>query len=120
MNRTTDVAVNTDERIHALKAAKPDMCIAIHHNSISGYPNWGGFECFYYSPWSKLVTEKVFENTKDTGVYNKHEMRWHNYFVARQTCCPVVLTENGYVTNLYDLNNTVSQQAITQKAVIPQ
>lgn len=116
LNRTTDVAVTTDERIHALKAAKPDMCIAVHHNSISGYPDWGGFECFYYSPWSKLVTEKVYENTKETGVYKQHAMRWHNYFVARQTCCPVVLTENGYMTHLYDLSNTVAEQAIAQKA----
>ena len=116
MNRTTDVAVTTDERINALKAAKPDICIAVHHNSISGSPNFGGFESFYYTPWSKLATEKVHQRTMDTGVYKQGDMRWFYYFVSRQTCCPVVLTENGYMTHLYDLNNTISQQAITQKA----
>ena len=29
---------------------------------------------------------------------------------------PVVLTENGYMTHLYDLSNTVAEQAIAQKA----
>ena len=55
-------------------------------------------------------------HTKDTGVYTQHSLAWHNYFVARQTCCPVALTENGYMSNQYDLNNTVDAGALESKA----
>ena len=36
--------------------------------------------------------------------------------MARQTCCPVALTENGYMSNQYDLNNTVDAGALESKA----
>ena len=116
LNRDRDVAITVDERIQALKQEAPDLCIAVHHNSISGYPNFGGFETYYYNPWSKLVTQAIFDNTKEAGVYNRSIISWHNYFVARQTCCPVVLTENGYVTHQFDLNNMVDEDAVEKKA----
>lgn len=116
LNRTTDVAVKTEDRNKALKDLAPDLCIAIHHNSISGYPNYGGFECFYYTPWSQYLAERIGVHTKDSGVYAQSSLAWHNYFVARQTCCPVALTENGYMSNQYDLNNTVDADALASKA----
>lgn len=116
MNRAVDETVSVDERINLLKATAPDLCVSIHHNAIDKHPDFGGFECFYFTPWSKLVTERVYRNTKDSGVYTQHAMRWHTFFAAQQTCCPVVLAENGYMTNQYDLNNTLSEASIAKKA----
>ena len=116
LNRSTDVAIKTEDRNKGLRDLAPDLCIAIHHNSISGFPDFGGFECFYYSPWSKYLAERIGVHTKDTGVYTQHSLAWHNYFVARQTCCPVALTENGYMSNQHDLNNTVDAGALESKA----
>lgn len=116
LNRTTDVAIKTEDRNMALKDLAPDLCVAIHHNSISGFPDFGGFECFYYDAWSKYLAERIEVHTKATGVYAQSSLAWHNYFVARQTCCPVALTENGYLTNQHDLNNTIDDGALTQKA----
>ena len=64
-----------------------------------------------------LVTKQVYERTKAAGIYNSSEMRWSNYYVARQTACPVVLTENGYMTNLSDLSGTLDPVVIQKKAV---
>lgn len=116
LNRSTDVAITVDDRIQSLKNAAPDLCIAIHHNSLPDYPNWSGFECYYYDAFSKLAAEQVYKHTNESGIYKACSLGWHNYFVARQTTCPVVLTENGYLTNEYDLNNTLDTQAIAKKA----
>ena len=116
-NREGKVTLTVDERLLILKNAKPDYCIAVHHNSIAGYPDINGFGAYYYSPFSKLAAEQVYLNTKETDVYKSSLLTWHNYYVARMSTCPVVLTENGYMTNLYDLNNTLNSEVIQKKAV---
>ena len=108
--------MTVDERIQILKNAAPDICIALHHNSIQGHPEINGFECFYYSPFSMLAAKQVYEQTKQTDVYKDNTLYWHNYYVARQTCCPVVLTENGYMTSQFDLNNAIDETSIAKKA----
>ncbi len=115
-NREGKVTLTVDERIQILKNAAPDFCIAIHHNSISGYPDISGFESYYYGPFSKLASERILLHTKESGVYKSTGIRWHNYYVSRQTTCPVVLTENGYMSNLFDLNGTLDPATITLKA----
>jgi N-acetylmuramoyl-L-alanine amidase len=108
--------MTVDERIQILKNAAPDICVAIHHNRNGDYPSISGFECYYYSPFSMLAAKQIYENTKETDVYSRNMLYWHNYYVARQTCCPVVLTENGYLSNQSDLNNTLNAEAIAKKA----
>ena len=116
-NREGKVTLTVDERLLILKNAKPNYCIAVHHNSIAGYPDINGFGAYYYSPFSKLAAEQVYLNTKETDAYKSSLLTWHNYYVARMSTCPVVLTENGYMTNLYDLNNTLNPEVIQKKAV---
>ena len=116
LNRETEYSMTVDERIQILKNAAPDICIAIHHNSIQGHPEIDGFECFYYSPFSMLAAKQVYEQTKQAEVYKDNTLYWHNYYVARQTCCPVVLTENGYMTSQFDLNNAIDEASIAKKA----
>ena len=115
-NREGKVTLTVDERIQILKNAAPDFCIAIHHNSISGYPDISGFECYYYGPFSQLAAQRIYEHTKESTVYKYNAIRWHNYYVSRHTTCPVVLTENGYMSSLYDLNCALNPETIALKA----
>lgn len=116
--REGKVTLTTDERIQIVKNAKADICVAIHHNSLDAqYAYYNGFETFYYTPFSQLLTQQIYLQTKACGVYQKSSISWHNYYVARQTMCPVVLTENGYMSNAYDLQTTLDKTAITKKAV---
>lgn len=116
-NREGKVTLTVDERLLILKNAKPDYCVAVHHNSVAGYPDISGYLGGYYTPFSMLAAKQIGERTDETGVYKSTMVTWWNYYVARQTCCPVVLTENGYMTNLYDLNNTLNPEVIQKKAV---
>ncbi len=116
MNREDGSALLAIDRVKMLKELAPDLCIAVHHNSVDNFPDASGFECFYYTPFSMTAAKLIYESTKSAGIYSSSLLNWHVYYVARQTVCPVVLTENGYMSNLSDLNGTLSSSVITQKA----
>ena len=117
LTRTTDVRLTVDERHKLLKKEAPDYCISIHHNSIDGYPNFGGLETFYYTPFSMKAADFVNDRGAQCGVYDRAELNWHVFFLARNTVCPVVLTENGYMSCDADLDNTLDETAIAKKAL---
>lgn len=124
MTRTTDVISSADDKIQMLKTVKPDYCIAIHHNSSElGYPN--GFGSYYFDAFSKNASELVFKSMKNTGnsIYKRQQqnyepftLKWHYYYVARTSTCPVVLTENGFISNKFDYLNIISDSQNTKKA----
>ncbi len=116
MNRSDDASLRVDERIQYLIQQAPDLCIAIHQNAIKGYPDISGAQVLYFTPFSQRITQLVYEETVASGVYTNTLLDWHIYYVARQTTCPVVLTENGYVTNQYDLQNMLNEEALDAKA----
>ena len=116
LNRSDDRRITVDERLKMLKEVAPDYCIAIHHNSLADAEYWGGFETFYYTPFSMRAAQLVQERTAQTQVYTRDRLDWHYYFTCRQTVCPVVLTENGFMSNAYDLENTLKPESILAKA----
>ena len=117
LDRTTDIQLTMDERAKMLRQEKPDICISIHHNSIDGHPDFGGFESFYYTPFAHLATKLINDRTEQSAVYDRAEMMWHTFFLARQTVCPVVLAENGYMSCNKDLEGTLDEKTIEAKAL---
>lgn len=116
LNRDKDVNLPVDERILSLIETAPDLCVAIHQNTLDGWPNWGGYEGWYYTPFSYLPSKQICERTEQTGLYARCKNVWDNYYVGRQTVCPVALTENGFMSHLPDLGNMVDPQAVERKA----
>ena len=121
LNRTATGDLDQDQRCIALKKLKPDLCIAIHHDaSASSKPN--GFGSFYSLPFSYSPAKYIYDATIATGIYksgtpgNNNRLDWHYYFVARMSDCPVVLTENGYMTSRTDHKGIVSDLTNWNKA----
>lgn len=121
MNRNADTTVTADTRCQNLKNQAPDLCIAIHHDSnASSRPN--GFGSFYSTPFSYLASRFVYNRTIATGIYNasavnnRNRCEWHYYYVARMSNCPVVLTENGFMSNANDLSHIISAASVSRKA----
>ena len=124
MTRTDNSTSSTDTKIKLLKQLKPDYCIAVHHNSsTSSAPN--GFGSYYFDAFSKKAAEYVYSATKSLcgDIYTKNHdryepfnLQWHYYFMARVTNCPVVLTENGYMSNNHDYENIISEESNLKKA----
>lgn len=115
MTRTSDVTLNSLDRVKKYRSIKPDFMVSVHHDSSSS-SSANGFGSFYTTPFSQYAAKKVFERTIATGIYNQTnqtKLAWHYFFMTRMTYCPSVLTENGYVSNAFDrgniLNNTINQ-----------
>ena len=117
MNRTTDVNISVQARIDYLKEQAPDLCIAIHQNSGEKDSYNGGWVC-YYTPFSKKAAEAIYAETQKSGVYQRTDLYWDNtkYYVGRETVCPVVLMENGFMTNEADYATMVDANAQQKKA----
>ncbi len=116
MNRTEDVTLRVDERIQMVKNLAPDICIAVHHNSLPNSTTYSGFECFYYYPWSQKAASLITQRTKETGIYGSAKLDWSNYFTCRQTACPVILTENGFLSTPTEADGIANSATLVQKA----
>ncbi len=121
LNRDDKTELHVDQRCLALKKAKPDLCIAIHHDSnSSARPN--GFGAFHSTLFSARVAEYIYKRTMAANIYsasaenNRNRLAWHYYFVARMSDCPVVLTENGFMSSPLDHAGIVSHTVNVQKA----
>lgn len=124
MTRTGDTVSSAFDKIAILKREKPDYCIAVHHNS-STSGDARGFGAYYSNTFSKRPSEFVLSKTKNsTSLYTNFIFNWHYYFMCRITTCPVVLTENGFMSNAADFaiinndaKNTEKAKAITRGIV---
>ncbi len=115
LTRSSDVTSTFDDKVSMLKRLKPDYCIAIHHDSNTSQ-KLSGFGAYYYHPYSKKAAELILNNTFNTGVYNNKTLKLHKYFTLRCSVCPVVLTENGYMSNSFDYNGIINEATNTLKA----
>ena len=103
-------------RMALMRNESPDLCISIHHDS-STAPTVNGFGAFHSTVFSKKAAEFIQMRTYNAGIYAKVEpVRWHYFFLARSTVCPVVLTENGYISSPADFAGIQSDSVNTQKA----
>ncbi len=121
LNRTAKQDMDADKRCQHLKKVKPDLCIAIHHDAnASSKPN--GFGSFYSTPFSYDAAKAIYNATMAANIYNKNasnnrnRLQWHYYFMARMSDCPVVLTENGFMSSPLDHTGIVSDYTNWQKA----
>ncbi len=116
LSRTTDTEVSSDTRCRMLKDFKPDFAIAIHHDSnTSSQPN--GHGTFYSTPFSFDAATLIDNRVSQLGIYNKiWPIRWHYFYLARMTTCPVVLVENGYMSNQFDYSHISDDKKNTRKA----
>lgn len=115
MTRKNNVTSTTDDKMTMLKRLKPDYCIAIHHDSNKS-SKLNGFGSYYYYPFSKKASEYILNNSFNTGIYKDKTFKFHKYFMSRVTVCPVVLTENGYMSNTYDYKKIINSDSNTKKS----
>ena len=116
MNRTDNKNITVDERIRFVKEQQPDICIAIHQNSYAALSSVNGCEIMYFGPTSEAASEHVYKELKGSGLFNKTKMKWYLYYVGRQTICPVVLVECGYMTNAADFLTMTDDAMVLRKA----
>lgn len=100
MTRTTNVTMELDERNYVANEAKPDIFISIHRNASSA-TSANGYSNFYFHPFSKKFAQAVHDRTAPAFTSDRH-CNYYPFYVTRISCCPSILTENGFMTNAYD------------------
>lgn len=117
MNRTDNAIINVNDRQRQFMEIAPDICVAIHHDSLAD-SRYGGFNTMYFHPWSMQLAKNIRNYTEQSGAYEKATLNWKaNYFMCRQTICPTVLTENGFMSHPSDLSGIINPAVVETKAV---
>ena len=107
MTRTTDVSLSSDERILKVRNANPDLAVSVHRNAANS-AKANGFSAHYFTPYTKVVADKIKSATSSAGTYQSTKTEWHVFYMSRISNCPVVLTENGFMSNSTDFGNMKS------------
>ncbi len=115
MNRATDETTTRTERVSFLIEQAPDFCLCIHHNADAA-SGMTGFESWYFTSHSRDAAEHILNANMENDVYRRGRMSWHRYFVARQTVCPIVLAENGYMSNKWEMTRIGESEIMQEKA----
>lgn len=115
MTRTSNTEMSSDARCEFLRRVAPDLCISIHHDSSTrASANGGSF--FSFNAFSDKAVKCVYDSTATGGFYKEMKKGWHYFYLARVTSCPVVLTENGFISNPDDFAGIISDGTNDQKA----
>ena len=109
--RTTNVTLDRDVRIQTVRNANAHYGISIHRNySESTSPR--AFKSYYFYPFTKKPAQYVFDATYATPLlYQKStwsRVDWHYFYLSRISSLPMVLTENGFMSNPDELQQMVS------------
>lgn len=113
--RSDDSFLTLIERNRKITELKPDFFIAVHHNSVEltvDANEAGGTECYYFYDSGKPLAELLVQNmVAATGRANR-EAKWGYYYVARNTICPSVLLECGFMVNPSEYENVTDDSVI--------
>ncbi len=116
LTRSDDASITIQERIGALKEAAPDLCLSIHQNSNDDTSVRGGWFC-YFTPYSKLAADLIHKENVNAGIYTKTIMQWwKNHYLSHESVCPVVLIENGFMSNDADFADIMNESVQQKKA----
>lgn len=117
---------SSDTRMKLLRDVKADYCIAIHRNS-SDSSSPRAFNSYHFNAFSSDAAKMIYNATEKADLYQVSKwsgVKWHYFYTARQTDCPVVLTENGFMSNpseysdmIRDDFNNECAKALTQGIV---
>ena len=102
MIRDGDTFLTLDERNHAISALAPDFFIAVHHNSASMTADSSaasGVECYYFYDSGLPLAQALVERVSAAAGRPARGAAWGYYYVTRNTLCPAVLLETGFLVN---------------------
>jgi N-acetylmuramoyl-L-alanine amidase len=103
-----------DQRRKIIEAARPDLVLSIHLNSLPSSPVTRGFQAFWAKYTSKdavtqdgaLTSKDYAQKIQDTFnkscLYTNRKAAPGDYFILQCTAYPSVLLECGFLSNASD------------------
>lgn len=117
--RTDDSFLSLQDRNRAISECQPDFFIAIHHNSINldvDANGQTGTECYYFYSAGKPLAETLVRNVTAAVNRPSRGAMWGYYYVTRNTTCPAVLLEIGFMVNPTEYEQITSSPVIWREA----
>ncbi|WP_303985473.1 N-acetylmuramoyl-L-alanine amidase [Niallia circulans] len=115
MSRNNDSAVSLSARVNAANNWNADFYLSIHVNAGGG----NGFESYIYpgvgAPTTTYQNDIHKEVIDETG-FNDRGKKNANFHVLRETTMPALLTENGFIDTVADVNQLKDSNFITKIA----
>ncbi len=105
MTRTKDVTRTLQSRYNCIRTANANLVVSVHFNGSSS-PSASGYFVGYFYPFTYNAAREIQSSLNTTGLMNTVDsgLKWHYFNLSRCAFCPVVLTENGYLTNPKDFS----------------
>lgn len=98
---------------------KADLFLSFHCNSIATTSNGGdasGTEIYYHEASSKRLADLVQQNITSYTGRKDRGVKYGMYYVTRNTSCPSMLIELGFLTNPQEFDAMRSPEQIYQTA----
>lgn len=102
MTRRQDIEVPLGDRVATAVAARADLLLSIHNNSLpDGRNPWTehGTSSYYYHPQSRAYASDVRAGVVESLGFPDYNTRWQNLALCRPTEMPATLVEVGFVIN---------------------
>ncbi len=119
MSREEDVFYTLEERNRQLRQTKPDLFIALHHNSIPLTKNVNevhGVECYYFYPSGKLLAQNLADTVSRFLQRDNRGEKYNYFYVTRSDICPAVLLEIGFTPNPAEYSSCADAEGIAKTA----
>ena len=98
---------------------KADLFLSFHCNSIATTSDGGnasGTEIYYHEASSKRLADLVQQNITSYTGRKDRGVKYSTYYVTRNTSCPSMLIELGFLTNPQEFDAMRSPEQIYQTA----
>lgn len=121
LTRNSDKYVSLDERVTIANNAKADVFVSLHCNYFEDDESIMGMECYYNSPdeaESKEYAESIINTCALSDDIITREAKFENFYVLRNTICPAVLVEMGFLSNEIECQKLINngyQQNIAER-----
>lgn len=102
LTRETDVFIELSDRARMANAAKADLFVSIHCNSVEGNARATGMEVYHYthaSEASKHAARAIYDKLLPVSGLRGRGVKADNFAVLRETKMPAVLIELGFISN---------------------
>ena len=106
--RSSNRFVSLSDRVAVANRQRDAVFVSIHFNSAA---NRGatGIETFYYTPQSELLAHLVQANAISMTGKADRGVKYRGFHVIRNTRCPAVLVEGGFLSNNRECSRCVDK-----------
>ncbi len=108
------------ERMAIARSYNPDFIVSIHRNASSESTTPNGFNTYNFNAYSWNAANLMYDATAKENLYPVSKwsgVKSHIFFMSRISDCPVVLTENGFMTNKQNFEKIILDE-FNQKCAV--